>query len=214
VVLGGGNALAIQVVGGWEIVQFRTATLVGDGVWRLTGLLRAQQGTDAEMAVGAAVGSLVVFLDDTLGRASVSSSEVGLPLIWRAGPAGGPAGGPSVSERLVTLRGLHHRPWSPAHVRVRQNATGLGIDWIARSRLDGDIWDREVSADPMRFRVRVLDGAVVVRIWEVEGLGAAYATSAMASDFPGGFGPDMRIGVAQDSVIFGWGSEAIVKVPA
>ena len=39
-VLGGGNLVAVGTVAGWELIQFRTATLVGDGVWRLEGLLR------------------------------------------------------------------------------------------------------------------------------------------------------------------------------
>ena len=213
-ILAGANAVAVQAGEGWEIVQFRTATLIGQDVWRLTGLFRAQQGTDVEMAIGSVVGSLVVFLDAGLGRASVSLSEVGLPMVWRAGPAGGPPGGPLISERQVTLRGLHNRPWSPAHVRVGSNAGGLAINWIARSRLNGDVWDRDLSADPLLFRVRVLDGDVVVRSWEVEGTSAVYEMGVVATDFPGGFGPDVRIGVAQASVIFGWGVEAIATLPA
>ena len=213
-VLAGANAAAIQAGGGWEIVQFRTAVLIGQGLWRLTGLLRAQQGTDAEMAASSGVGAMVVFLDDALPRASLALSEVGLPLSWRAGPAGGPPGGPLFAEQAVTLRGLHHRPWSPAHLRVRASAGGLAIGWIVRSRLNGDVWDREMGADPMRFRVRVLDGGLVVRTWDVESASARYETSAMAADFPGGIGPAVRIAVAQDSVIFGWGVEAIASVPA
>ena len=66
----------------------------------------------------------------------------------------------------------------------------------------------------MRFRVRVLDGDVVVRSWEVEGLATTYGASAIASDFPGGFGLSVRIGLAQANQAFGWGVEAIVAVPA
>lgn len=213
-ILGGANAIAIQAGDGWEIVQFRTATLIGQDIWKLTGLLRAQQGTDGEMAAGSDLDGLVVFLDDALGRASIALSEVGLPLVWRAGPAGGPPGGSLVSERIVTLRGLHHRPWTPAHIRVRTEAGGLAIHWIARSRLDGDVWDRDVSANPMQFRLRVWDGVVVVRSWEVVGTEATYPAAFMEIDFPGGSGVDVRIGVAQYSVVFGWGIEAIASLPA
>jgi hypothetical protein len=212
-VLGGRNAVAVQAGDGWEIVQFRSAAVVGSGVWKLTGLLRAQQGTDAEMATGSAVGSLVVFLDDAVGRASLSLSEVGLPLIWRAGPAGGPPGGAGVSEREVTLQGLFHRPWSPAHLRVSRGVTGFDIDWIARSRLNGDFWDRDVGADPMRFRVRVLDGDLVIRSWEASGTAALYEASVADADFPGGPGPDVRITVAQAGEVFGWGVEAVAALP-
>lgn len=212
-VLGGANAVAVEAGDGWEIVQFRSAELVGQGVWRLTSLLRAQQGTDAEMATGSEVGGLAVFLDDAVSRASVSLSEVGLPLIWRAGPAGGPPGGVGISEQAVTLRGLFYRPWSPAHLSVRQGATGYDINWIARSRLNGDVWDRDISADPMRFRIRVLDGDAVIRSWETTSAEATYGTSAISADFPGGPGADVRIAVAQAGEVFGWGVEAVAALP-
>ncbi|QTC91605.1 baseplate multidomain protein megatron [Brevundimonas goettingensis] len=212
-VLGGANAVAVEAGDGWEIAQFRSAELVGQGVWKLTGLLRAQQGTDAEMAAGSEAGRLVVFLDDAVGRASLSLTEVGLPLIWRAGPAGGAPGGSGVSERAMTLRGLFHRPWSPAHLRVTPGATGFDIGWIARSRLNGDVWDRDLGADPMRFRVRVLDGDVVIRRWETSDASTIYETIAVGADFPGGPGPDVRIAVAQAGEVFGWGVEAVAALP-
>ncbi len=212
-VLAGANAVAVQAGDGWEIVQFRSAELIGQGVWRLQGLLRAQQGTEAEMAAGSEAGGLVVFLDDGLGRGSAALSELGLPLIWRAGPAGGPAGGDGVAERSVTLRSVFHRPWRPAHLRVRQGAGGYDIDWLARTRLNGDLWDRDLAADPMRFRIRVLYGDVVVRSWEVEGTAGVYEAASAAADFPGGPGPDVRIGVSQSGEVFGWGSEAVAGLP-
>jgi hypothetical protein len=165
------------------------------------------------MTTGSEVGGLVVFLDDAVGRATLSLSEVGLPLIWRAGPAGGAPGGSGVSERAVTLRGLFHRPWSPAHLRVKRGATGFDIDWIARSRLNGDVWERDIGADLTRFRVRVLDGDLVVRSWETSSAVAIYETSAVGADFPGGPGPDVRIAVAQAGEVFGWGVEAVAALP-
>ncbi|PQZ73058.1 glycoside hydrolase/phage tail family protein, partial [Brevundimonas sp. MYb31] len=83
-VLGGGNALAVETTAGWEVVQFRRAELVGDEVWRLTGLLRGQQGTEAEAVAGAATGALVVMLDRGLPRVEMSAGERGLPRLWRA----------------------------------------------------------------------------------------------------------------------------------
>ena len=123
-VFAGGNAVAVEGAGGWELVQFRSASLVGQGVWRLTGLLRGQQGTEA---VGAPGGAIVVFLDQAPARAESPRAERGLPLIWRAGPAGGPAGGGGVSEVGFTATGLHERPWSPAHLRATARTDG-GFD--------------------------------------------------------------------------------------
>jgi hypothetical protein len=94
---------------------------------------------------------------------------------------------------------------------VRATAEGLAVDWIARSRRNGDVWDRDVGDDPLHFRVRVLDGGVPIRSWEVDGTGTVYGTGVMATDFPDGPGPDARIGVAQAGPVFGWGVEAVAS---
>ena len=212
-VFAGGNALAVEGAEGWELVQFRTATLVSGGVWRLSGLLRGQQGTEA---VGAPGGAVAVFLDQTPARTDSPRAERRLPLIWRAGPAGGPAGGAGVSEIGFTTKGVHERPWSPAHLRAEARADG-GIDlgWIARSRIDGDRWDGEaVATGSMRFRLRVLDGDDVVRVFEVETAAATYAAADIAEDFPGGPDGNSRVAVAQWGDGYGWGIEAFVGLTA
>ena len=208
-VLAGANAAAVETEEGWEIVQFRTASLVGDDVWRLSGLLRGQQGTDSCMMAGAGAGAIVVLLDAFPTRAVSPSAEHGLPLIWRAGPAGGPAGGPWVSEIAYTMAGVHHRPWSPTHVRsTARDDGGFDLSWIARSRVDGDRWEGEPAlADPMRFRIRVCAGTTTLRIFEVEGVSAIYSSASMATDFPGGPGFDAAVAVAQWGDEYGWGAE-------
>ena len=211
-VLGGGNALAVETAMGWEIVQYRSALLVGPGTWRLTGLLRGQQGTEVEMRAGAMAGSVVVFLDDRLARAEMGRGERGLPLLCRAGPAGAAPGGAGFSETLFVARGVHDRPWSPSGLMVETSAEGLAIRWMPRVRLFGDSWDGEpTTVDPMRFRLRVVDHDVVVRTMEVEGLSASYSAADLAADFPQGMISTARIGVAQWGEGFGWGPEAEVE---
>lgn len=208
-VFSGGNAVAVETDEGWEIVQFRTATLVGGDVWRLTGLLRGQQGTEAATRSGAPVDAIVVFLDAAPERADLAVGERGLPLVWRAGPAGAPPGGQGVSEVAFTAAGLHDRPWSPAHLRCTGGADG-GVDlaWLPRSRLDGDRWDGAVPlADPSRYRVRILSEGEQVRAFEVNGEAATYSASDMAADFPGGLSW-AEVAVAQWGETYGWGVEA------
>ncbi|MEN5362621.1 baseplate multidomain protein megatron [Brevundimonas intermedia] len=208
-VLGGGNALAVETTAGWEIVQYRSAVLVGPGTWRLAGLLRGQQGTEVEMRKGAGAGSVVVFLDDRLARAEIGRGERGLPLVCRAGPAGAAPGGTGFTETAFQSRGVHDRPWSPCGLAVAADGDGLTVRWTPRVRLFGDGWDGDPAAvDPVRFRVRVLDGGVVVRTMEVEGLSAFYPAAALAVDFPDGVTATARIAVAQWGEGFGWGVEA------
>ena len=87
---------------------------------------------------------------------------------------------------------------------------GLRLRWIARTRRDGDRWDGETQgSDPLRFRVQVLEGAAVVRAFDVEAETAVYGAADLAADFPGGVGEDARVAVSQWSPVYGWGVEAM-----
>lgn len=212
-VLGGANTLAVETAAGWEIVQYRSAVLVGTETWRLTGLLRGQQGADLEMRAGASTGLIVVFLDERLARAEIGRNERGLPLMCRAGPAGAPPGGAGFSEIGFTLRGIYARPWSPAGLTVEAGNEGVTVRWTPRVRLYGDGWDGEPTAvDPLRFRLRVIEGRRVVRTMEVEGATAIYSAADMAADFPGGPPPAAQFEVAQWGEGFGWGAEAKIAL--
>ena len=210
-VFAGANAAVINTAAGWELLQFRSATLVGDGLWRLSGLLRGQQGTEA---AGASSGATIVLLDPMPARVESSSGERDLPLVWRAGPAGGPAGGSGVSEIGFMTKGVHGRPWSPAHLEARVRTDGgFDLAWIARARIDGDRWDGEATLSASsRFRVRVLNGADNARIFEVWAAGATYAAAELAADFPSGLDVDSRVAVAQWGDGYGWGMEASVRL--
>jgi hypothetical protein len=208
-VLAGANTLALETVAGWEVIQFRHADLVSDGVWRLSGLLRGQQGTEAAMRAGADGGAVVVFLDAALPRTLSSREERGMPLVWRAGPPG-LSGGAGVSELEWTSTGVQDRPWSPVHLRRKVRSDGgLEFAWIPRVRVDGDHWDGEVAmSDPLRFRVSLGRDGEVRRAFEVEAAGALRSAVDLAADFPEGLSDGMTIGVAQWSDGYGWGEEA------
>ena len=212
-VLAGANALAVETAAGWEIVQFLGAELISQGMWRLVGLLRGQQGSEPEMRAGASAGATVVFLDDNLGRATFTSAERGAPLVWRAGPEGAAYGGAGTTELDATVRGLHDRPWSPAHLRASRVESGLALSWTARARVHGDVWHGDLAAsDPLRFRVRILDGEVERRIFEVAGCDTVYIQADLAGDFPSGPGEGARIEVTQHGDRFGWGAAACVGI--
>lgn len=206
-VLGGVNLAAIETAAGWEIVQFRQASLLGGDVWRLSGLLRGQQGTEAEMGVGAPVRASVVMLDPTSGRFETAIGERGLSRIARVGPSGRAPGGAGFAEIPFTPVRRHARPWSPM-LRLSEQEGGRRLDWTPRVRV-GDVWDLEpVEIDPRRFRVRVLDGEVERRAFEVEGTWVVYPAEALAEDFPGGPDANAVVAVAQYGPGFGWGVEA------
>lgn len=85
------------------------------------------------------------------------------------------------------------------------------MSWLSRVRLSGDGWEGEPpEVDPRRFRVRVLDGAAVRWVWEVEGLAAVYGAVEVEADFPSGVGAGVRVAVAQWGEGYGWGTEAVL----
>jgi hypothetical protein len=91
----------------------------------------------------------------------------------------------------------------------------LALSWTPRVRVGGDRWDLEpVEVDPMRFRLRVLDGGLERRVMQVEGLSAIYPAAAVAEDFPGRLGSAARVAVAQYGNDWGWGAEASVPLAA
>ncbi len=208
-VLSGRNLAAVRTAAGWEVLQFRQAALVGDGVWRLTGLLRGQQGTEADMAAGAAIGATVVLLDPQGGRFEMAVAERGLQRVARVGPSGLAPGGIDFTDIGFTMKGLYGRPWSPAGLRAIHGEGGIALSWLPRVRVGGDVWDLEPAAtDPERFRIRVLDDGVERRAFEVEATTVVYDAEAFAEDFPSGLGGGATIHVAQFGVAFGWGVEA------
>jgi hypothetical protein len=210
-VLAGANAIAVRRAGSdWEILQFLDAEAVSEDVWTLSGLLRGQAGSDPAMAALTPAGAAVVVLDQALVRAELALSERGLPLVWRAAPAGGPASGPSMSEATETWRGLSARPWSPAHPRVRTQAGDAVVTWIRRARLAGDGWDAEVPLGEERevYRVEILDGETVVRAAETGVPTFTYTAAQRAADFPTGPTGALAVRIAQGSALFGWGAFA------
>ncbi|WP_269516052.1 baseplate multidomain protein megatron [Brevundimonas subvibrioides] len=214
-VLGHANLLAVEGVAGWEILSFREATLVSSGIWRLSGLLRGQQGTEVEAEGGAAVGATVVVLDGRAGRLDLNPAERRLDRLARIGPVGAVPGGVGFAEVPFRFEGVVDRPWRPAALRVAPGPDGLGVSWLPRVRVGGDRWDIEAAeVDARRFRVRVLDGDVERRVFEVEGLSAVYAVADLAADFPGGPGEGARVAVAQYGVDWGWGREAVCRLAA
>jgi hypothetical protein len=117
------------------------------------------------------------------------------------------------TEVTAVVRGVHGRPWAPAHLTVRETAGGgWSLSWIARSRLDGDRWEGpETSADRLRFRVRWLDGEVEVGTAEVERTALEMGGPELAALFPAGLAA-ARVAVAQWGDGWGWGLEATIPL--
>ncbi len=210
-VLAGANALAVRGAGeAWEIVQFLSAEPAAPDVWTLSGLLRGQAGSDPAMAALTPAGAPVVLLGEGLARAEMALSERGLPLIWRAAPAGGPPGGEAMAQVETVWRGLADRPWSPCHLR-RTGAPGGDVlfTWIRRARLGGDTLDGDppLSEEREAYRLEILDGdGAAVRVAETASPAFTWDAAMQAVDFPGGVPVGAAVRVAQLSAVYGPGA--------
>ena len=152
--LDGANLLLV----GRELIQFKTATNDGNGLWTLSGLLRGLHGTDYA-STGHGIGEQIVLIDSAITPVVRDVAQLGTTRQWRT-----VSNGRSVPESPYVTRttiGQTMRPLSPAHVvLVREANDDRTIKWTRRSR-GQQVWrdsvDMPLLESVERYRVTVLD---------------------------------------------------------
>jgi hypothetical protein len=213
--LGGANLAAIGdgSPGGWEVIQYGSATLVAPETYDLSDLLRGQAGT--ELASGAVhpAGSYFVLLDGAQAQVGLTLAERGLDRYFRIGPASRPLGDPSHVLKIEHFYGLGLRPYAPAHPRAVRLAGGdLALSWIRRTRMGGDSWtapDVPLGEVAEVYHLRVFEGAVQVREASTTTAAWTYPATQQVSD---GVALPFTIEVAQVSDVFGPGRYARITI--
>jgi hypothetical protein len=208
--LSGRNAAAIgNDDGGWEIVQFETATLVGEGTYELSNLLRGQAGSEDERRAPLAAGATFVLLGPEIARVTLSSGEVGLPLHWRYGPATRDLGDRTYSAATHTFAGVGLKPLSPVHVRAARAGGGdVTLTWKRRTRTGGDSWEAAevpLAEETERYEIDILDGATVKRTLSATVPTCAYSAAQQTTDF-GAPQSALSVAVYQMSAVYGRGT--------
>ncbi|OJT96584.1 MAG: hypothetical protein BGN82_06215, partial [Alphaproteobacteria bacterium 65-7] len=210
-VLGGANALAVQNGdGGWEVLQFATATLTGPGEYRLTGLLRGRCGSEVQMRDPVAAGAAVVVLDSALAQAGLAAGEARQVFHYRWGPAARPIADVSWQGAVLAFEGVGQIPLAPCHVGFSWNGADLIIRWQRR--------DRDPSAASLRpvetamsetrelYDLDILDGGGVKRRFSaVPQHAQVYTAAQQAADFPSGLPNPLTVHVYQLSALLGRG---------
>lgn len=133
-VRGGANAMALYGANGWEVLQYRTATLELDGSYTLTGLLRGRRGTGHAVA-GHAIGDRAVLLSTSgIRTMAFESTLIGVPRDYRAVSIG--ADLDSTGNRVLTVEAERLKPFAPVGLRaLRDVATGdITLTWRRRTR--------------------------------------------------------------------------------
>lgn len=214
--LAGANAAAVRNADdGWEIIQFETATLVGEGTYELTNLLRGQGGTEREMRSPLAAGAPFVLLGGEIARVNLTAGEIGSPLLWRYGPSNRDLADRSYASTTHAFVGRGLRPLSPAHVRGARSGGGdIALSWKRRTRIGGDGWDAAevpLAEEVERYEVDILDDAAVVRTIASSAPGCLYEAADQVADF-GGTQASLAVAVYQMSAAYGRGTVKLAVV--
>jgi hypothetical protein len=198
--LGGANVAVV----GEELVQFMQATALGDGVYRLSRLLRGRLGTERHIASHVA-GERFVLLDAAIATVPMSAAQVGQPWALRAVAVGESFGGGTVLSH--TLAGESLRPYAPVHLAAVRSGGDIVLRWVRRARIDGGLRDHvdiPLMEQAEQYEVRVMSGSTVLRTWRTASTSQLYTAAEQLTDF-GGAPTSLQMQVAQISALVGLG---------
>ena len=215
-VLAGANAAALRNAGGgWEVIQFAQAELIGERTYRLSRLLRGQAGSEWAISPLLAAGAAFVLFD---GRAVTIASGIDArdrALQLRVVAAGRDTADATALALDVMPGDTALRPLAPVHVRAARDGAGATLRWIRRTRAEGDSWSGEVplGEDNERYEIDIMSGTTVKRTLTSTTPSVLYAAAAELADF-GAVQPSLAVRIAQVSATVGRGfaAQAILKV--
>jgi hypothetical protein len=172
---------------GNEIVQFASAVPLGEGVWRLSNLLRGRGGT--EWAIPAHVaGEPFVLIEDALVQLDPALiGDPGTTRIVAVGLGDTAAVSVPIADPLATLR-----PLSPVRGTARRQTDGsIALAWTRRARgawLWPDGVDTPLGEEAERWEITAGDAAAPTMRWQTTSTSLA-VTAAQLAALPVG-GPD------------------------
>ena len=213
-VLAGNNTIIVKNDDGfWEIIQFQEANLVGGDFYDLKGLIRGQNGTEADMSV-ISPGARVVFLDGPLEPLGITINQRALEFTYRFGPSVDDPSEDSFDTRTLEFRSAGLMPYAPSGLTCdRVNVDGtLEFNWIRRTRFGGDDWGPEevpLNEEFERYDLEICenDGSVVKTVAGLTSTTYTYTDADQISDF-GSVRTSVRIRVYQISALVGRGFAA------
>ena len=171
-----------------EVLQWRTATLNGDGTYTLSGLLRGRKGSEGQTGNHAAGDRFVLIDSAAWRRLSADSAELNTTRYYKGVTIGGRVEDTPTLPFINTGRGK--KPYAPVRVEgSRDGSDNLTISWVRRTRLSAE-WLDYVEEVPLgeaseAYEIDILDGADVVRTLEASGPSVVYSVADQTSDFGG-----------------------------
>lgn len=127
------DQFANAAVIGSELVQFMTATHLGNNLYRLSGFLRGQRGTDHSVASHAVGDKFVLLNPASLVRVPMDTADIGAAREWRAVTTGRAVAQAAKVSKAST--GISLKPFAPVNLRRAYVAgTDLRYMWDRRTR--------------------------------------------------------------------------------
>lgn len=191
----GRNCIAVGSPGNWEYIYFRDVEWLNSKVVRLTGLVRAQRGTDYALA-GHGPSDVVLLLDSVasnfvpaLYNQAVDVDRVDDTFVYQVSAI--PATKPAVAQPNV-LRGYELYPFSPCLLAAAAGTSdSLDLSWVRRDRLNTEYVTNPtiLSETSEEYELEILDGSSVVRT--VTGLTSPAYNYTSADQVTDGFSSPM-----------------------
>jgi hypothetical protein len=174
--LDSGRNLAVL---GDELIQFRTATPLGQSRYRLSGLYRGRRGTEWAIATHTVGERFVLIERDTLATVQVPPSSAQV-MVMAVGI------GDEVTPPIETLLnpGQALMPITPAHLRSERLSDGrISMSWVRRSR-DGWRWidsvDAPLAEEGERYALTITPNVGAVEQFETAATSYLYNPSSGA----------------------------------
>ena len=132
----------------------------------------------------------------------------GLERHYRTGPASQTYDDDSYVHEVQTIAGVGLRPYAPVHVKARWAGADVEVNWIRRSRINGDSWagiEVPLGEEVEMYQVKVFADGALKREATVTAPRWTYSQSERLAD---GVGTGFAVEVAQISMSFGAGPAA------
>lgn len=173
------NALLI----GNEIVQYRDSATVSDGVFTLTGFLRARRGTNWATDTHAIGDQVVLLTPSSLRRVADQQSDIGVERFWKTVSFGKQVA--KAAWFRFTDTGVSEKPFSPVDIRAgRDSAGNIVFTWKRRTRLSNSFAVVPLGEVTEAYEVDIKGaGGVVLRTLQSTSPTATYQISDQTVDF-------------------------------
>lgn len=181
-ILNGANAAALGANGRWEIIQFATATLEGDGTYTLSRLLRGRLGTEHNIGNHTSADTFVLLSAGLVMANSVAQSAIGLSRKYKPVTVGQDIADVTAEDHTYT--GVNLKPWAPVHIAgSRDGSNNLTVTWSRRSRLLAAMLQDPVLAEASEaYEVDIMSGAAVLRTISATSETASYTAAQQTTD--------------------------------